>query len=194
MNENIITLMRHGVVENTDNKNALEDTLHLSSFGKKQIDSLAQTFYQKQFDAIIISDTIRTHECAEIVLKYLQKRLPVIVEPALNPWIADKYATFLSWEEYFENVCSFVEFYRENSSAVQLHQAPPRNWETYDELAERVFKGVETCKQYNSPLVISHSFILRLLLGNIVNPKDGFNFASLHKIPANLVYPKRFSF
>lgn len=144
--------LRHGdTFENTRNKNlsVKEATrkISLSETGKAQAKKVR---LPKDLDVIVISDSLRTKQTAEIVLKSNNmNHVPIKVDSNLHPW--DSGAD--DWETYWTRYYDFVEDYSEKAG-----------YETKKSMYKRLSKVISKYSGKNV-LIIAHSIVLANYLG-----------------------------
>lgn len=133
----------------------------LSEFGKIQVQSVE---LPEDFDIIVISDSLRTKQTAEILKKAKHMNIPVVVESDLHPWESGAE----DWKEYWKRYYNFVTAY-----------SPNAGYETKESMRERVEKVVSKYTNFNT-LVIAHS----VLLSNYIN-RDYLKYCELVKVRTN---------
>ncbi len=144
--------LRHGdTFSDTANKNlsVKEATrkISLSETGKAQVKMVR---LPENLDIIVISDSLRTRQTAEIVLKSNNMRnVPIKVDSNLHPWDsgADDWNTY--WQRYYD----FVEDYSEKA-----------DYESKKSMYKRLNKVISKYSGKNV-LIIAHSILLANYLG-----------------------------
>lgn len=147
----MIYFMRHGdVFTNSNNKKMsvaeASQKISLSELGKKQIRNVV---LPKNLDIIVISDSRRTKETAEILLESNNISIPVQVEAELHPWNSGAD----DWNTYWKRYCDFITHYNNESS-----------YESKDSMKKRVSSVISKYSNRNV-LIIAHSILLATYLG-----------------------------
>lgn len=141
-----LTMVRHGDII-TGNRMG---ELSLSNKGQQQANLLAQQL-KEDYDIMIVSDSIRTRETANILATKVSK--PIVIEPLLNAWNAGTDDSNNYWNAYYEFFCS---------NGLPEKQV---SWETFEQLKKRTMEGLLKYEKYDSILVITHSIIISLYAG-----------------------------
>ena len=155
--------MRHGeTLSAADSKNMsvkeATEKISLSETGRKQMRNVQ---IPNDIDVIVISDSRRTKESAQIILNSNKRTIPVIVESELYPW--DSGAD--DWDSYWKRYYEFVTNYN-----------PKGPYESKDSMKKRV-GNVLSKYQNKNILVIAHSVLLATYMGD-----DFLPYASIFRI------------
>ncbi|GAB4141189.1 MAG: hypothetical protein Fur0024_3140 [Patescibacteria group bacterium] len=152
--ETDLVVVRHGEAENNKLKIRNGDPkidYHLTETGKKQAESLQDFFEGKVFDAVFVSEHVRTKETAEIALAKT-KYEKLIVDELLNDKKTGKIDT-ISYDEYLEVL---EDEQRKKELGV----------ETIEEIQNRIkifLKKIRENYKGKRVLIFTHSVIIRNL-------------------------------
>lgn len=155
--------MRHGETfsETTSKDMTVKEAtekLSLSEKGKRQMQEVR---IPKNIDVIVISDSLRTRQSADIIIKANKLKIPVKVEKQLSPW--DSGAD--NWDDYWER---YIEF--------STNYSPRAKYENKDSLRKRV-QSVLDKYQGKNILIIAHSVLLANYIG-----KDFLPYAEVFRV------------
>ena len=147
----MIYFMRHGDVStNSDNSKLsvaeASQQISLSNLGKKQVRNVV---LPEDLDIIVISDSRRTKETAEILLETNNISIPVQVEAELHPWNSGAD----DWNAYWKRYYDFITNNNNESS-----------YESKDSMQKRVSSVISKYSNKNV-LIIAHSVLLATYLG-----------------------------
>ena len=146
-----IYFLRHGETfsdANSKDMTVKEATqkISLSENGKQQMRNVK---IPSDIDLIIISDSLRTKQSADIIVKANKLRIPVKVENMLYPWNSGAD----DWNEYWEMYREFI-----------MHYNPRAKYENKDSLRKRVQSVLDKYQDKNI-LIIAHSVLLANYIG-----------------------------
>lgn len=158
-----VYFLRHGeTFSSSENQNMTvteaTEKISLSEKGKKQMRDVK---IPRDIDLIIISDSLRTKQSADIIVKANKLRIPVKVEKQLYPWNsgADDWDTY--WERYYEFCTNY------NPRAI---------YENKDSMRKRVQSVLDKYREKNV-LIIAHSVLLANYIG-----RDFLPYAELFQL------------
>ena len=143
--------MRHGeIFGNSSNakvtvKEATEK-ISLSVIGKQQV---REANIPSNLDYIVISDSLRTRQSAEIIVNTNKLNVPIRVESDLYPWESGAD----DWNTYMDRYEDFIDHYNPNGP-----------YENKDHLRKRVQKVLDKYRGKNI-LVVAHSILLANYIG-----------------------------
>lgn len=118
----------------------------LSESGKIQVETVV---LPDDIDVIVISDSLRTRQTAEILQKKQPKLIPIVVESDLYPW--DSGAK--DWKTYWKRYYNFATNY-----------SPNAGYETKESMRARLEKVLSKYANQNA-LIIAHSVLLSNYIG-----------------------------
>lgn len=158
-----VYFLRHGeTFSSFENQNMTvteaTEKISLSETGKRQ---MRDVIIPKDIDLIIISDSLRTRQSAEIILAVNKLKIPVKVEKQLYPWNSGAE----DWNEYWERYYEFCTNYN-----------PRAKYENKESLRKRV-QSVLDKYQGKNILIIAHSVLLANYIG-----KDFLPYADVFRV------------
>lgn len=149
----------------------------LSEAGKKQAKALAEVFKDKQIDVIYCSPLIRAKETALAIAKSQTKEPPVIFKDGL------KEVGFGNWEKltYLEayQINPEINEWLLNPSKVQIPGG--EKWHDFKSRVKSAFEEISKSEMDNI-CIVCHSGPLRLIIGNIIYPKQELSYLSPNNI------------
>lgn len=156
--------LRHGdTFTKTQNSNmTVAQAAREISLSELGIQQVSEVILPRNLDCIVISDSLRTKQTAEILLKENQMNIPVIVDKRLHPWESGAE----DWRTYWKRYASFIE----NSEAKDIP------YESRESLLKRLNSVIEDYSN-KEVLIIAHSILLSNYLGKKFLP-----FAELIKV------------
>ena len=131
--------------------------LPLSTKGIEQIKATAKDERLKKAQIIITSPYGRALHSAAIISKELG--IDLIVETDLHEWVANADYNYISDEEASN---SLKEFYKYNG---EKNNNSKYNYETVDDVKNRINSVLEKYKNYDEVIVVCHSLVMKCFLG-----------------------------
>ena len=141
-----------------------QDMITLSKKGIEQIKESSKDKRLENAQIIITSPFGRALHTASILSKELG--IDIVVETDLHEWQPDNNYEFLSNEDAMNSFMEFVE----NHGVIKNKRK--YNWESVDEITERIKSVLNKYKNYDSVIVVCHGVVMQCFLG-IDNPKNG---------------------
>lgn len=121
----------------------------LSEEGKRQV---REAKIPKDIDVIVVSDSLRIRQTADIILESNNLTIPIIVENSLYPWNAGT----TDWKTYYDRFQDFM-----------LNYSPTADYESKESLRSRLQIIIDKYSNKNI-LIIAHSTLLAVYLNRKV--------------------------